>query len=213
MKRQAKIELFLSDARGIYIPRDFAQCVVRDRIKGVDMADLDYLARGPHDIEATDDEPAHDAEAYWDVWQSVCDDAVLTGDDGTEYTIHQDGDCWLVERGAEFDESSEFDLGFYVDDGEPEMNWFSTSSGRIEFQLSLSDAESGSQPGKDASEDIEALRRLPYIAKQLAEIDADLLRDELREYGAWDDAELADHEKSLDRILWIACCDIKEAAR
>ena len=93
--------------------------------------------------------------------------------------------------------------------------WFSTSSGRIELQLSLSDAESASQPGKDASEDIEALRRLPYIAKQLDAIDADLLRSELREYGAWDDAESADHEKNLDRILWIACGDISdsEAAR
>lgn len=105
MKRQAKIELFLSDARGIYIPRDFADSVIRSTVSGINHDDLDYLSAGP------------DGEHYWETWVTVCDCALLTAPDGTEYRIHQDGDCWLVEDGAEFDESSEFDLGMYINDG------------------------------------------------------------------------------------------------
>jgi hypothetical protein len=92
--RNAKMILFLSDARGIYIPRDFAQEIVRNTLTGVSAEDLDYLAAGP------------DGEHYWDVWSDVCDRAVITDPtDGTEYNIVQDGDCWLVERGAEHIES------------------------------------------------------------------------------------------------------------
>lgn len=105
--RKAKTELFLSDSRGVYIPRDFAESIVRSCLSGVDMADLDYLARGPHDIEATDDEPAHDAEAYWDVWATVCDNAIVTDTDGTVYTLYQDGDLWLVEQGAESNDDTD----------------------------------------------------------------------------------------------------------
>lgn len=36
------------------------------------------------------------------------------------------------------------------------------------------------------------------------------LKRKLREYGAWDDEELADHAQNLQRILWIAAGDITE---
>ena len=88
--RNAKMILFLSDVRGIYIPRDFAQEIARDTLAGVSAEDLDYLAAGP------------DGEHYWDVWNDVCDHAVITDPtDGTAYSLVQDGDCWLVECGAE----------------------------------------------------------------------------------------------------------------
>ena len=32
----------------------------------------------------------------------------------------------------------------------------------------------------------------------------------LREYGAWDAEELADHEANARRVLWLACGDVKE---
>ncbi len=39
-----------------------------------------------------------------------------------------------------------------------------------------------------------------------------LARDYLREFGAWDDLDDADLEETIaDRILWCACCDIKES--
>jgi hypothetical protein len=36
------------------------------------------------------------------------------------------------------------------------------------------------------------------------------LSAELKEYGAWDAEELADHEQNLQRILWLASGDITE---
>jgi len=56
--------------------------------------------------------------------------------------------------------------------------------------------------------DVLALSRVPKIARQLAKIDPALLAGELREYGAWDDSELADHPQNLQRLLWIAACDV-----
>lgn len=32
----------------------------------------------------------------------------------------------------------------------------------------------------------------------------------LRGYGAWDDAELADHDTNLSRLVWLAGCMLRE---
>lgn len=87
--------------------------------------------------------------------------------------------------------------------------WYSTSSGRIELELSLDDAQTGYHQGA-CDDDVSYLRKCPHIAAQLEKIDPELLRDELRHWGAWDAEELADHEANLDRILWLACGDIVE---
>jgi hypothetical protein len=36
------------------------------------------------------------------------------------------------------------------------------------------------------------------------------IRESLASTGAWDDAEMADDETNRERILWIACNDIRE---
>lgn len=90
-----------------------------------------------------------------------------------------------------------------------DQRWFSSSSGRIEFHMTLEQAESVSHSGR-CDEDVLALSRVPKIRSQLDAIDAAVLRDELREYGAWDAEELADHEQNLQRILWLAGSDIRE---
>jgi len=91
------------------------------------------------------------------------------------------------------------------------MEWFSTGSGLIEFQLNLDDARQGHHQGQ-CDDDIASLRNVPYISETLAKINPETLRQELREYGAWDNDELANHEENLNRILWIACGDICEVA-
>ena len=126
MKREAKMILYADSARGQYIPQHFAESVERDLVRGIDLADLDYLALGPNDIEATDDEPAHDSEHYWDTWADVCDNCtVLNPDDAMRpYTLYQDGDLWLIEPDAIFNEpqiAPDVETMFYVDDGEPEI--------------------------------------------------------------------------------------------
>lgn len=93
------------------------------------------------------------------------------------------------------------------DDSEEELQFYSSSFGSIELGIILSDARSASHSG-DCADDVKALSQVPYIAGQLAKIDAQKLRDELKEYGAWDEVELSDHQANLERLLWIACGDI-----
>ena len=80
---------------------------------------------------------------------------------------------------------------------------------RFELRLTKNQARSGSHQGP-CDEDIEWLRREPAIARQLDKLTPATVADELREYGAWDDEELADHDENLSRVLWLACGDIVE---
>ena len=87
--------------------------------------------------------------------------------------------------------------------------WYTSGSGRIELQMTLEQARSASHRGQ-CDADVLALSRVRSIARQLSKVDAALLRDELREYGAWDAAELADHDANLQRLLWLAASSIVE---
>lgn len=82
--------LFLSDARGIYIPQDFATDIKHECVKGVSDAEWSILESGP------------DHELYQETWNDVEQNAIIT-DNGVEYCIFQDGDCWLVLVGAEWE--------------------------------------------------------------------------------------------------------------
>ncbi len=86
------------------------------------------------------------------------------------------------------------------------MVWWSSSSGRIELNITKAQASQGSHSGSCDS-DIEDLRTVPTIRRQLDKIDPDLLAKELAEYTDWDTTE---HDANLNRILWIACGDILE---
>jgi hypothetical protein len=56
-------ELFLDDHRGIYIPRDFAECIDARYWFGITSEELGILADPDHDL-------------YWEVWSAVCDNAL-----------------------------------------------------------------------------------------------------------------------------------------
>lgn len=90
--------------------------------------------------------------------------------------------------------------------------WWSSSSGRIELRIPKPIIRSCSHSGP-CDDDIAAARRKASIRVQLDAVDADTLRHELREYGAWDADDLADHDANLNRLLWIACCDLAEGLR
>lgn len=96
MTKRPEMLLWLSDARGQYIPRDFATSFA-DRAKDVSgVADKDWeiLEAGP------------DHEWYWEAWSSVCDSCVVTDDKANvKYSIWQDGDCWLIPEGMEWSDS------------------------------------------------------------------------------------------------------------
>jgi hypothetical protein len=88
------------------------------------------------------------------------------------------------------------------------MYW-NDSYGFIELNITKAQAHMGHHQGQ-CDQDIEDLRRVPSIKKQLDRLDPDRVREVLRDYGAWDDNELSDHDANLDRLLWIACGDIVE---
>jgi hypothetical protein len=82
---------------------------------------------------------------------------------------------------------------------------------RFELNLPIAVVLSCSQPGKDASEDVEAaLRRYPSLLADIRDLDPFLVREELSEYGAWDEEELADDEENAERLVWLAACELKD---
>lgn len=89
--------LWLSDARGVYIPRDFAQSFANraKSVSGVSDDNWEILEAGP------------EHEWYWEAWSEVEQSAIITDDEGNKYTIWQNGDCWLVPDGMEWDEQNE----------------------------------------------------------------------------------------------------------
>ena len=86
-------------------------------------------------------------------------------------------------------------------------NWCSSSSGTLNLWLTLEDAESASHQG-ECENDVVALARKPCVKAQLQDWEPADLAAELKEYGAWDTRELADHERNLIRMLWLAAGEI-----
>ena len=87
-----------------------------------------------------------------------------------------------------------------------------TNFERFELTMTLAQAESCSHPG-DCEPDVRMLMEHPLIKRQRKRIDPELIREELSEYGAWSDEELADDDMSWVRILWIGANDIKDMKR
>jgi hypothetical protein len=96
MTGKPDVLLWLDDHRGVYIPRDFANCWT-DRathVIGIREQVWTVLENGP------------DEECYWDEWQYVLDNAVVNID-GVVYHLHQDGALWLVPVGMQWNDATE----------------------------------------------------------------------------------------------------------
>lgn len=79
----------------------------------------------------------------------------------------------------------------------------------FEIKMTLAQAQSASHQGQ-CDDDVAYLLTLPAINRQLAKIPDDKLADELRQYGAWDETELANRKDNENRIVWIASGNITE---
>lgn len=81
------INLILSDARGLYLPRDFAEAIMDDGtiITGwtVPMDDLMTVLDGP------------ETEWYCEAWDSILTRAAFTRD-GHTWHLWQDGDLFMI---------------------------------------------------------------------------------------------------------------------
>lgn len=92
---------------------------------------------------------------------------------------------------------------------EREKKWWSSSSGKIELWMFKEQADSVHHTGP-CDEDVDLLAHTSNLMCQMAALDANVLREELSEYGCWDDDELKDNVANIQRLLWIAGCDIAE---
>ena len=89
-QNQERIELLLSDSRGIYIPRDFLDF------------DLDkwHIKLSDEDLTILQD-PYNDY--YWDVWENILQNAYFVDEKGDRWALWQDGDLWAVMDGFYYD--------------------------------------------------------------------------------------------------------------
>ena len=76
------VQLLLSDARGVYIPRDFCQNFDLDKWH-VDQK-YTHLLSSPNN------------EWYWDYWDVVCSVAYFVDELGNKWELYQDGDLWAI---------------------------------------------------------------------------------------------------------------------
>jgi hypothetical protein len=96
--------LILSDARGVYIPRDFCEGMTESDAQriSVDWQDVQCCQKGP-DWEDDKGQTIYN-EWYWEAWQSILDSAEFTDDKGITWHLYQDGDVWECPADCEIPE-------------------------------------------------------------------------------------------------------------
>lgn len=83
------VQLLLSDARGIYLPQDFATSfVVRE--SSLDDA-MTICAAGP------------DHADYCDAWMEILENGTVEGESGAIWCLHHDGDLFAIRADVEID--------------------------------------------------------------------------------------------------------------
>ena len=104
------VTLILSDAHGVYIPRDF----VCDDYNELAKEYCEAWHIRPGDAEILQN-PEH--EFYWGTWDDVLQYAYFEDAEGNRYTLHQDGDLWGLCVSRMTDEEKR-NFGFDSDEAE-----------------------------------------------------------------------------------------------
>lgn len=81
---------------------------------------------------------------------------------------------------------------------------------RFLIQMTKEQVKNASHPGP-CDDDVKELSELPKIKRQFKKINPADIAAELKEFGAWDETELQDHDQNIQRILWIAAGDIVDS--
>ena len=76
---------FLDSSRGQFIPRDFCRQINKEFLQCVDFVLVEELSQ----------ENSNDYEFYWENWDHIIKNARIQFE-GNTYTLHQDGDLWLI---------------------------------------------------------------------------------------------------------------------
>lgn len=92
----------------------------------------------------------------------------------------------------------------------PKMRWFTSSCGRIEFQMTLEQAQSVSHTGP-CDVDVKALSEMDDIKTIIETLSPETVREVVGEmFGDATEEELNNDEMNIERLLWMAGCDIAE---
>ena len=81
---------------------------------------------------------------------------------------------------------------------------------RFDIEMTLEQAEDCSHPGECIHDLEELVVEDRHIEAQIKRIGPDKIREELADWGAWDDEELANDVENVLRILWIAAGNITD---
>jgi len=83
--------------------------------------------------------------------------------------------------------------------------WWSSSSGRIELLIPLDAVDACSHPGPCDSDVDHWVDHIHWRG-----VERSTMEQELKEVGAWNDLTSAPIRTLKERLLWIACNDLKE---
>jgi len=83
------VTLLLSDARGIFIPRDFVN-------HGVMIDSSKSWGLNDENADHWKDAQNPDSEGYWEAWDWILHNARYTDKQGNVYHLYQDGDLWAL---------------------------------------------------------------------------------------------------------------------
>ena len=90
MTKLDAVTFILSDARGIYIPRDF----ICDDYNDVAIEHCKAWGLTEDNKEYWIDAADPDSDWYWEAWDWILSNAEYIDADGNKYFLHQDGDLW-----------------------------------------------------------------------------------------------------------------------
>lgn len=108
MKHLDNVVLILSDARGIYIPRDF----LTDNYNEIAEAHCSAWHLTEENKDHWLDAINPDSDWYWEAWEWVLDNAYFIEEKtGKKYTLYQDGNLWGICYDAMTDEEKQ-NFGF-----------------------------------------------------------------------------------------------------
>ena len=93
MKTLSNVVLILSDARGVFIPRDF----LTDNRNELAIEHCNAWGLNETNWDKWIDASAPESEFYWDAWEWVLNNANYVEEStGKVFTLHQDGCLWGI---------------------------------------------------------------------------------------------------------------------
>lgn len=88
-----------------------------------------------------------------------------------------------------------------------ETKLWRSSSGAVEIEMTLEQASRVSHQGQCYQDVVDLMSKL---GNQLNKINPEVLKQDLKEYGAWDNTQLSNHQDNLERVVWIAGGDLMD---